>query len=407
MHDLATILATPPSPGKSKHPHPFSALPHALRKDPRVKGNNLAIVLAAALLEYCRDRPSCYPTNATLAEDLGCAPSTIRAALAVLKATGWVRVVIGPRCPNGRRIFLTWREITPARSTPPQVSDTCFSPGTHRRHSSNPSRPASTKEEVVIVEEMEVQSEPEHPERSRPEASPTTFSAPGGLVEVIPAPLAALPPPPPAPPAPERVARTAHAPSPLAVQALPPSAETGPREARPAILRAPAGPTPQLAPGPVPGDRAASIAAGPYQSPASPASALQLARSQSIPPSGLGPPALVAAPDAPRAILVTPAGSTAQGSPVARHVASEGRSRPGPDPRAADHALETARECATADLSLADVWRHDSGARGDASPDPAPAAPRGTQDRARVAGPNSRGSVIPSASGRLALSIPR
>src|SRR5512135_2955758 len=103
VHDLATILAPPPRPGKSKTAHPFAALPHALRKDPRLKGNNLAIVLAAALLEYCRDRPSCYPTNARLAADMGCSESTARAALADLKATGWARVVIGPRQPNGRR----------------------------------------------------------------------------------------------------------------------------------------------------------------------------------------------------------------------------------------------------------------------------------------------------------------
>jgi hypothetical protein len=77
---------------------------------------------------------------------------------------------------------------------------------------------------------------------------------------VIPAPLAALPPPPPAPPAPERVAEPVHVPPPLAVQALPPLAEVGSREARPAIPVTPAGPTPQSAPVPATSPAKAGLA---------------------------------------------------------------------------------------------------------------------------------------------------
>jgi hypothetical protein len=86
---------------------------------------------------------------------------------------------------------------------------------------------------------------------------------------VIPAPLAALPPPPPAPSAPERSAEPTHVPPPLAppaeappapVQVLPPSAEVGPREARPAILVTPAGPTPQSAPVPATSPAKAGLA---------------------------------------------------------------------------------------------------------------------------------------------------
>jgi hypothetical protein len=79
---------------------------------------------------------------------------------------------------------------------------------------------------------------------------------------VIPAPLAALPPPPPAPSAPERSAEPAHVPPPLAplapVQALPPSAEAGPQEAPRAIPVPPAGPAPHRSPPPHPSPREAS-----------------------------------------------------------------------------------------------------------------------------------------------------
>jgi hypothetical protein len=147
VNDLVPIVSPPSPDGKSKRPYPFSALPHALRKDPRLKRNHLAVVLAAALLEYARDRPSCYPTNATLAEDLGCGESTVRAALAVLKATGWIRVDVGPRQPNGRRIWLTWREgsYTPS----PQVSDTRLPAGTDRRAVGIQCRAVGTEEERI------------------------------------------------------------------------------------------------------------------------------------------------------------------------------------------------------------------------------------------------------------------
>ena len=102
---------------------PFSALPHDLRKDPQLVGNQTAIVLAATLLEYARAKAYCYPTNATLAADMGCCVSTIQNALAALRAAGWVRLELGSNQPNGRRIWLTWR----CGSAPPahvsQVSD--------------------------------------------------------------------------------------------------------------------------------------------------------------------------------------------------------------------------------------------------------------------------------------------
>ena len=107
----------------SRHPLPFSALPHQLRRD--LKGNQTAISLACALLQYAGVKPYCYPTTARLADDLGVCPNTIRAALRALQASGWIRIVLGANQPNGRRIFLCWLE--PVRCSTPaatrQVSD--------------------------------------------------------------------------------------------------------------------------------------------------------------------------------------------------------------------------------------------------------------------------------------------
>ena len=89
-------------------------------KDPRLKGYQTAIVLAATLLEYARTKPYCYPSNARLADDMGCCISTIRNALTALRAAGWVRLELGSNQPNGRKIWLTWRlrHSTPERREP-------------------------------------------------------------------------------------------------------------------------------------------------------------------------------------------------------------------------------------------------------------------------------------------------
>src|SRR5512135_1191651 len=96
---------------------PFAALPHQLRKDPRLKRHRTAVVLAAALLEYARDSPHCWPSNRRLAEDLGVCQQTVRNALAALQAAGCCRVEHGAGNPTGRLIWLCWR-ATPERATP-------------------------------------------------------------------------------------------------------------------------------------------------------------------------------------------------------------------------------------------------------------------------------------------------
>src|SRR5512142_1169786 len=97
-----SIALPRPEPGAKTQSLPFAALPHDLRKDPRLKGHRTAIVLAAALLEYAPGtKPSCFPTNARLANDLGCRQQTVRHALADLQSAGWIRIARGSNQPNG------------------------------------------------------------------------------------------------------------------------------------------------------------------------------------------------------------------------------------------------------------------------------------------------------------------
>ena len=159
-------------PGAKTQSLPFAALPHELRKDPRLKGNRTAIVLAAALLEYARARDSCWPSNRRLAEDLGCCQQTVRNALAALQAAGWVRVEHGASNPTGRVIWLTWRA---GRVIPPTPSNRLDLP--LKTAGEPPLKPVGPESRIVVVEERE-ESPKFACERSRPETPPTLIPDP-------------------------------------------------------------------------------------------------------------------------------------------------------------------------------------------------------------------------------------
>ena len=149
-------------PGAKTQSLPFAALPHELRKDPRLKGNRTAIVLAAALLEYARARDSCWPSNRRLAEDLGCCQQTVRNALAALQVAGWVRVEHGASNPTGRVIWLTWRAGPPSNRVPLPLKPA----------GEPPLKPVGPESRIVVVEGRE-ESPKLACERSRPETTPT------------------------------------------------------------------------------------------------------------------------------------------------------------------------------------------------------------------------------------------
>jgi Helix-turn-helix domain len=152
---LNTDCTRPTSARKSR---PFAALPHELRKDPALRGKDKAILLAAALLEYARDKPSCWPSNARLALDLGCCPRTVQLALRDLQRAGWVRVELGADNPTGRLIVLVWREADCAPPSPPVA------------------RPPATP----VARECRSEGEEKRPESARAMSGPTPPAGEGG-----------------------------------------------------------------------------------------------------------------------------------------------------------------------------------------------------------------------------------
>jgi hypothetical protein len=240
------------NPGAKTQSLPFAALPHQLRKDPRLKGNRTAIVLAAALLEYARASDSCWPSNRRLAEDLGCCPQTIRNALAALQAAGWVRVEHGASNPTGRVIWLTWRA---KQATPPNRLDPPLKPA-----GGPPLKPVRPEAKIVVVEKQEEEFRKFAHKRLRPETPPTPIPDPKHFA--VPTPLRALliapdcrpdnpsgARPIPQPEVAESLAPSpqeptlpprAGSPPPLPVPA-PPAHEVRPRAARPLLGMSPAG----------------------------------------------------------------------------------------------------------------------------------------------------------------------
>ena len=251
-------------PGAKTQSLPFAALPHELRKDPRLKGNRTAIVLAAALLEYARARDSCWPSNRRLAEDLGCCQQTVRNALAALQAAGWVRVEHGASNPTGRVIWLTWRA---GRVIPPTPSNRLDLP--LKTAGEPPLKPVGPESRIVVVEERE-ESPKFACERSRPEtpptlipdpecsAAPTLLRTPPGVSDCQPDSPSGAPPIPqpgaaePLTFIPQEPTLPPRAGSPPPLPALPiPRAEVGPRAVCPTLGTPPA----LLTPGPAPAQR--------------------------------------------------------------------------------------------------------------------------------------------------------
>src|SRR5512135_2820726 len=153
-------------------------------------------------------KSSCYPSNRSIAARCGYSPGHVARCLHELERGGWIRRE--QQATGSRLIVLCWR------GTPGQDAG-----GGSATLQGDPPAKARTELVVSVNERIEPMGS-ECPERSRPEAIPTTLSAPGGLVEAIPAPLAALPPPPPAPPAPPPAAAEAISTVPGGEKILPP-----------------------------------------------------------------------------------------------------------------------------------------------------------------------------------------
>src|SRR5512135_3559094 len=236
-------------------------------------------------------KSSCYPSNRSIAARCGYSPGHVARCLHELEQGGWIRRE--QRASGTRLIVLCWRG-TPCKDAG----------GGSSTLQGDPPAKARTKQVVSVNKRIE-QEESECLERSRPEERQ---------------PIAI----PPAPPAPPPAAAEPISTVPGGEKILPPltallfpaqTPEVGPREATRVIPVAPAGPTHQAEVDPVPGGVAAPAGVnqcpGPVGEPRT-----RLARSQSEHHPELDPPALVAAPDAPRGLANPPPTVPSKAAPV-------------------------------------------------------------------------------------------
>ena len=88
---------------------PFAALPHDVAADRRLTPTDLRVL--AALLFYACSKPTCYPSDAGIADRVHKHPGTIRRSLKRLEDLGYIRrefVPATPANPTGRLIHLTF-----------------------------------------------------------------------------------------------------------------------------------------------------------------------------------------------------------------------------------------------------------------------------------------------------------
>ena len=88
---------------------PFAALPHDIAADRRLTPTDLRVL--AALLFYACSKPTCYPSDAGIADRVHKHPGTIRRSLKRLEDLGYIRrefVPATPANPTGRLIHLTF-----------------------------------------------------------------------------------------------------------------------------------------------------------------------------------------------------------------------------------------------------------------------------------------------------------
>ncbi|MBV8075407.1 MAG: helix-turn-helix domain-containing protein [Planctomycetaceae bacterium] len=86
---------------------PFAALPHDVAADPRLTPTDLRVL--AALLYYACSKPTCYPSDAGIADRVHKHPGTVRRCLKRLEDLEYIRrefVTATPANPTGRLIYL-------------------------------------------------------------------------------------------------------------------------------------------------------------------------------------------------------------------------------------------------------------------------------------------------------------
>lgn len=82
---------------------PFAAIPHAVYADRRLTPGDRDLL--AVLTRYARNKPTCWPSNQRLSQDLRVTRRTVQARLRRLEAAGWLAC---KQTSRKREIHLTW-----------------------------------------------------------------------------------------------------------------------------------------------------------------------------------------------------------------------------------------------------------------------------------------------------------
>ena len=126
---------------------PFAALPLDAIRDPRMIGTD--VHLLGALLAYARAAATCWPSVATLGQDIRRSRRTVQLSLARLRAAGWVAERPADNA-TGRVLVLCWREG--AQSPPPewkmQREKECAPPGEGQKPKAPPAPRVMTSAEI-------------------------------------------------------------------------------------------------------------------------------------------------------------------------------------------------------------------------------------------------------------------
>lgn len=139
---------------------PFAAIPHAVYADRRLTPGDRDLL--AVLTRYALNKPTCWPSNQRLSQDLRVTRRTVQARLRRLEAAGWL--VCKQTCSK-RVIHLNWRDED--EDTPPGH------PPSHR-----PAKPVAPEEDRNRKEkQLDEKAAPPrwHPDRTtNPPARPSS-----------------------------------------------------------------------------------------------------------------------------------------------------------------------------------------------------------------------------------------
>jgi hypothetical protein len=100
----------PKSPtGRSRYAFPNDSGLDRLLADPRL-GSTAKTIAIALVKHWAWSRDHCWPSDRTIASRIGRSTGHVQRCLRQLEAAGWIRRETTSDTPNGRRIWLRWRQ---------------------------------------------------------------------------------------------------------------------------------------------------------------------------------------------------------------------------------------------------------------------------------------------------------